>query len=88
MPQKRIADLWTSFRDFTEEQDEHTVGRPLFSRCTPEKLLAYMLKIGHIPSLAECKKQFGGILGPMFDGWELQRSGRWPSHLEGKGRRT
>ncbi len=51
-------------------------------RCTPEKLLAFVQEClkaqGRHPSLAECKKRFGGLLGPLLDGWELKERGLWP----------
>ncbi len=56
--------------------------RPADNRCTPEKLLAYLKRCrainGKSPTLAEVKQEFGGILGPLLDGWELERQGLLP----------
>jgi hypothetical protein len=66
---------------FTPEIDDEPQERGPDRRCTPELLLEFMAKLGKYPTLAELKKEFGGILGPMVDGWELQRTGRWPAFV-------
>ncbi len=48
-------------------------------RCTPERLLAFIQETraatGKSPTLRDLKQKFGGILGPLIDGWELKRRG-------------
>jgi hypothetical protein len=48
-------------------------------RCTPEKLEAFVrasLSVsGRFPSLQELKNEYGGVLGPLVDSWELDRRG-------------
>lgn len=65
---------------FTPELDEDDTKPDTgeTERCTPERLLAFYRELGRKPTLGECKKRFGGILGPMVDGWELQRRGLLP----------
>lgn len=45
------------------------------TNCTPEKLLAFIRRLGRVPTLKECKQEWGGILGPLFDYAELRRRG-------------
>ncbi len=56
--------------DFEPSRDNH---------CTPEKLEAFIHLVwklnGRMPTLRELKAEFGGILGPLLDGWELERRG-------------
>lgn len=67
-----------------EEHETDDEGRPLppprpvDNKCTPDKLLAFINTLGHMPTLQELKHHFGGILGPLFDGWTLQEQGRLP----------
>lgn len=49
-------------------------------RSTPEKLEAYLRAYaaqggGKMPSLAEIKAEFGGVLSVFVDAWELRRRG-------------
>jgi hypothetical protein len=64
---------------FTPEVDSEPREPSKDRRCTPELLLEFMLKLGKYPTLAELRHEFGGVLGPIVDGWELQRTGRWPT---------
>ncbi len=68
---------------FPPEPDDDQADRGEGDRCTPELLRAYILDLGRYPTLQECKKRFGGILGPIFDGWELQRRGEYPTFPRG-----
>lgn len=47
--------------------------------CTPELLLEFIRKTqklqNRFPTLLEIKHEFGGIIGAIVDGWELQRRG-------------
>lgn len=69
---------------FTHELEERYWGDEPASppSCTPDKLHAYLLKYrqdtGKSPTLAELKKEFGGVLGVMVDAFALQRQGRLP----------
>jgi hypothetical protein len=63
------------------EEDEDRPAPGSNRRCTPDLLLAWLLELGRQPTLQECKQHFGGILGPLFCGWELQRQGRWPGRV-------
>lgn len=48
-------------------------------RCTPELLWEFIretrARTGKSPTLLDCKGRFGGILGPLVCGWELERRG-------------
>lgn len=50
--------------------------------CTPERLLAFMNRLGRQPTLLECKNEFGGILAVLTSGWALQQRGLWPKFPE------
>lgn len=54
--------------------DYDRVARPA---CTPESLAEFVQRFtaanGHGPTLGDCKQEFGGILGVLTSGWELQR---------------
>lgn len=62
--------------DPEEEKDKRS--RQHAARCTPDLLLEFINKLGRMPTLHECKQEFGGILGPMLDGWTLRDQGRLP----------
>jgi hypothetical protein len=51
-------------------------------RCTPAKLRAFILEsvvaTGKPPTLEDCKKKWGGILGVFCDLWQLDRTGQFP----------
>lgn len=70
---KDTAEMYTQ-----EVDEEEPKERGPDKRCTPELLLEFMLHIGRYPTMGELKYVFGGILGPLIDGWELQRRGEWP----------
>lgn len=62
-----------------EEKDDEPCDPGEDRRCSPEKLLAFIQDhrrtTGKKPTLEDCKRRFGGILGPMVDFWELRRRG-------------
>jgi hypothetical protein len=59
-----------------EKEEQQRSG--FTSKCTEETLLAFIAKLGRMPTLAECKKEFGGIIGALTIGWKLQDEGRFP----------
>lgn len=69
-----LARLWTD-----EDPDDQDAGS---TRCTPETLLAFIdrskVATGRLPTLRDCRHEFGGVLGPLVALWELQRTGRMP----------
>lgn len=74
------------YKTFWEEEEEEAQAEALREpgedrHCSPDKLLEFIWSLGRMPTLQECKKHFGGILGPLFDGWELERQGRFPQQL-------
>jgi hypothetical protein len=70
--------------DPDEENEQNEDSRPYepgqCERCTPDRLLDYIREVRaahrRMPTLAELKQKFGGILGPMVDYWTLQNEGR------------
>lgn len=60
------------------DEDDGEVGQV---RCTPEVLKEFVLRslkaTGKVPTLAECKAEFGGIIGAIVAAWELRRVGEW-----------
>ncbi len=75
-----MARRWARERDFfTPDPDEEKDAEPTKDiRCTPERLLAFINRLGRMPTLKECKTEFGGILGVLIDGWALQKAGLLP----------
>lgn len=66
--------------DHEEEEEQQPAGPD--RRCTPELLLAFVQEhlaaTGKHPTLRDIKQRFGGIIGPLIDGWTLKQQGRWP----------
>ena len=64
---------------FHDDEDEMVYEPGEQERCTPERLLEFVGRIkrlhGRSPTLHECKAEFGGIIGPLVDYWELKRRG-------------
>ena len=57
-------------------------------RCTPELLWEFIQdtesRTGKSPTLRDCMARFGGLLGPLVSGWELQRRGLLPDPFRKK----
>ncbi len=68
------------FKDPEEEREQRRSAGELVQRCNPERLLAFVQKrvadSGSYPTLLECKKEFGGIIGVLIDYQTLIKSGR------------
>ena len=64
---------------FDPEAEKEEAAPITVQKCTPDKLLAWIEGLGRMPTLAERKREWGGILGPMTAGWELQAQGRFPT---------
>lgn len=60
------------------DEDREMRGPPRDWKCSPEKLLAFIRRLGRVPTLAECKTEFGGILGAMMDYGTLRERGLTP----------